>query len=392
MNGARELAWVAASGLLARKLRTALVVLGPALGVAAIIGIFGMSESARGDVKATLRELGTNLIVVDQGPGGSGGLDERSVDRVRRVSTVESVSATGIVPGAKILVSRESDGQITLAQTLQVRWAESSLPAVLELDVTSGRFLNAFDETEGVRAVVLGAGAAALFAVDGSNQRGLLINGELFGVAGVLGSSKLLPELDDSVLVSPAAAERLTGSAIRPSQLYARVLEGSTAESAPAVSLAITSGAGGAPLVRVPSDLLEATAAVDRTFRAIVLGLGALSLIVGAIGIANVMTIAVIQRSAEIGVRRALGHTRAIIAGQFLLESALIGVLGGAAGGALGLLFVAAAAGYQGWVVVLPTGLVLPACTLSVVISIVAGLYPATRAATIEPLEALRGT
>ncbi|MEO8541923.1 MAG: ABC transporter permease, partial [bacterium] len=178
MNTARELATVAISGLFARKLRTALVVLGPALGVAAIIGIFGMSESARGDVKATLRELGTNLLVVDQGPGGAGQLPEESLERMRQVSTVEAASATGLVPGAKILVSRESEGQITLAQTLQVRWAESTMPQVLELEVTAGRFLNAFDDTDGVQAVVLGAGAAELFAVDGTTPRSILINGE----------------------------------------------------------------------------------------------------------------------------------------------------------------------------------------------------------------------
>jgi putative ABC transport system permease protein len=391
VNTARELVLVAVLGLFARKLRTALVVLGPALGVAAIIGIFGMSESARGDVKATLRELGTNLIVIDQGPGGSGQLPADALARVRRVSTVENASATGLVPGAKLLVSRESDGQITLAQTLQVRWAEESLPAVLELDVTSGRFLNAFDDTGGVQPAVLGAGVAALFAVEDATPRSILIDGELFGVVGVLEASTLLPEIDDAVLISPVAAARLFGATSAPSQIYLRTRDGTTEASASPVALAITYGAGGQPLIRVPSDLLAATAAVDETFEAIVLGLGALSLLVGAIGIANVMTISVIQRSAEIGVRRALGHTRALIAGQFLLESALIGLLGGIVGIGAGLVFVAVAAGYQGWVVVLPTALLAPAGALAVVVSVAAGVYPSLRAATLEPLEALRG-
>lgn len=392
MSALGELGGVALSGLLARKLRTALVVLGPALGVAAIIGIYGLSESARGDVKATLRELGTNLLVVDQGPGGGGQLPADSIDRIRRVSTVDGVSQTALVPGTKIAVSRESEGAITLAQTLQVRAAEASLPAVLELEMTSGRFLNAFDDTEGVQAAVLGAEAAELFAIDGRQPRSILINGEVFGIVGVLESSELLPELDDSVLVSAAAAARLFGAEGRPSQLYVRVQEGTTEASAGAVTLAITYGAGGTPLVRVPSDLLEATAAVDKTFRAIVLGLSALSLFVGAIGIANVMTISVIQRSAEIGIRRALGHTRAVIAGQFILEAALIGVGGGLAGVAAGLAFVAGAARYQGWVVVLPGEALLPAGAVAVVVSLIAGLYPALRAATLEPLDALRSS
>lgn len=126
--------------------------------------------------------------------------------------------------------------------------------------------------------------------------------------------------------------------------------EGSTAASADAVSLAITQGAPGIPLVRVPTDLLEAQAEVDATFRAIVLALGALSLLIGGIGIANVMTIAVLQRAAEIGIRRALGHTRTVIAMQFLIESALIGALGGLLGMVAGVLFVVFAADYQDWV------------------------------------------
>ena len=392
MRTLRELLGVAWAGLFARKLRTALVVLGPALGVAAIVGIYGLSESARGDVRATLRDLGTNLVVVDTGPGGGAALPPESLERIRRVSTVEGASQSAMVAGSRVLVSRESEGAITLAQTLHVRWAESSLPQVLDVGMRSGRFLNAFDETPGVQAAVLGASAGDLFAVQPGQPRTILINGEVFGVVGVFEPSELLPELDDAVFIAPSVAARLFGAAANPTQIYARVQDGTTAESAAAVSLAITYGAGGTPLTRVPSDLLEATAAVDETFRAIVLGLGALSLFVGAIGIANVMTISVIQRSAEIGIRRALGHPRSAIASQFLLEAAFIGLGGAVVGIAAGLAFVAAGAEYQGWVIVLPTEALGPAAVLAVVVSMLAGLYPALRAATMEPLDALRSS
>lgn len=382
---------MAVSGLGARRVRTALVVLGPMLGVAAIVGIIGLSESAKGDVRQALRELGTNLVVVDGNPtGGSSTLPEESLERIRRVSTVEQASQTTIVRGAQVAVSRESQGTLTLAATLQVRAAEASMVEVLELDMAHGRFLNGFDEQPGIQAAVLGAGAAELFEVVPGQPRTILLNDELFGVVGVLEETSLLPELNDAVVITYPAAESLFAAEAAPSQIYVRVRGGTTEASADAVSLAITQGAPGVPLVRVPTDLLEAQAEVDATFRAIVLALGGLSLLIGGIGIANVMTIAVLQRASEIGIRRALGHTRAIIASQFLLESALIGALGGALGLLAGLGFVLAAADYQDWVVELPAVPLVSAALVSVVVSVLAGLYPAARAARMEPLETLR--
>ena len=384
-----ELLQVAFDGLRARRLRAALVALGPAIGVAAIVGIFGLSESARGDVRATLRELGTDLLVVDQARGGGGSLPPESLARIGGVSTVRSAAQTSVLPGVSVAVSRESEGSISLAQVIEVRVASEQLLEVLEIETTGGRYLNAFDETAGVNAVVVGADVAALFAIQPPYDRSILLNGELFGVVGVLEPSPILTELNNSVFVSAALAERRFGWNGQPTQIYIRV-DGDAGASRDAVSLALTYGGGGFPLIRVPTDLLEASAAVDATFRAIVLGLGALSLVVGGLGIANVMTISVIQRSQEVGVRRALGHTRSIVAMQFLLEAAMIGFIGGLAGTALGLVFLIGAVEYQGWVLVTPTGILGPAIALAVLVSLVAGVYPALRAARLEPLQALR--
>ncbi len=391
MSGLGELAGVAASGLGARRVRTALVVLGPMLGVAAIVGIIGLSESAKGDVRQALRELGTNLVVVDGSPtGGGSNLPDESLERIRRVSTVEEASQTTLVRGVEVAVARESQDTLTLAAVLNVRAAETSMAGVLELPMAQGRFLNGFDEQPGIKAVVLGAGAGELFAVVPGQPRTILLNDEVFGVVGVLQETSLLPELNDAVLMTYPAAGALFAADLAPSQVYVRVREGTTEASADAISLAITQGAPGIPFVRVPTDLLEAEAKVDATFRAIVLGLGALSLLIGGIGIANVMTIAVLQRASEIGIRRALGHTRSIIASQFLLESALIGLLGGALGLLAGVAFVVAAADYQDWTLELRLPPLLAAAFVSVAVAIVAGLYPAIRAARMEPLETLR--
>ena len=384
-----ELVQEAFDGLRARKLRAVLVALGPAIGVAAIVGIFGLSESARGDVRATLRELGTDLLVVDQASGSAGILPAESLDRIAGVSTVRSAAQTSVLSGIPVAVSRESEGTISLAQVVEVRLASPNLPEVLEVPIAGGRYLNAFDERDGVNAVVVGSDVAALFAIEPPYNRSILLNGELFGVVGVLEPSAILEELNNSVFITPAAARRHFGWSGQPSQIYIRV-DGDAGASRDAVSLALTYGGGGFPLIRVPTDLLEASAAVDATFRAIVLGLGALSLVVGGIGIDNVMTISVIQRSQEVGIRRALGHTRMLVAMQFLLEAALIGVLGGLAGAVLGFAFLLAAVRYQDWVLVAPTDILLPAVALAVLVSLTAGVYPALRAARLEPLQALR--
>lgn len=140
----------------------------------------------------------------------------------------------------------------------------------------------------------------------------------------------------------------------------------------------------------IKSEALELAAESDRQLQLIVVSMGLLAIIVGGLGIANVMSISVIQRSAEIGIRRALGHTRRIIAMQFLLEAIVVGIIGGIMGVLLGVLAILVGVWLAGWVFVLAAWLVPAGVLLAITISVVAGLFPATRAARLEPLETLR--
>jgi putative ABC transport system permease protein len=391
MSAPLEQLGVALAGLAARKVRMALVVVGPMIGVAVIVGVVGLSESAKGEVRQSLRELGTNLLVVEGGRGsGERRLPLESLDRVRQVSTVEEASQATTINDVRVLAAPPIGAQPELVP-VQVRATQPSLPAVLGLEVAYGRFLNPFDDKPGVRSAVVGADAARQLALQPGDSRTILLDGELFAVVGVLEPSRLLRDVNSSVFVSYGAAKDVLGGDAQPSQLYVRVANGTTQESADALAVALSYSPLESPaLVRVPSQLLEAQARIDSTFRAIVLGLGGLSLFISGVGIANVMTIAVLQRASEIGIRRALGHTRALIAGQFLLESLLVGVLGGLLGMAAGTLFVVAAVQHEGWVLVLRPLPVAVAGSISVAIAVLAGIYPALRAARTEPLETLR--
>lgn len=382
---------VAKEGVLARKVRTALVLLGPALGVAALVGVLGLSDSAKGDVRRSLRALGTDLLVADApiAQQGDDGFAAGALGRVAGIRTVESSAEVSVLDDIKIRGSYESVDSVSLADTFTVRAASPGFAETLGVNMAHGRFVNPADERLGATAVALGSAAAEFFVVTGGTPRTLLVAGESFAVVGVLEESRLLPEMNTSLFITHAAANSLQ---LRASsrQIYVRTTDGTTEETAAILPVAITYGGPGSPIVRVPTDLLEARAQVDSAFRAIVLALGGLSLLVGGIGIANVMTISVLQRSSEIGIRRALGHTRAIIAWQFLLEALFIGVAGALLGALAGVAFVVVAADYQGWVLELSALPIIGAGLLAVAVSVLAGIYPAIRAARMEPLEALR--
>jgi len=390
-----EIIGTALAGLGARKVRTALIMLGPMLGVGAIVGAVGMSESAKGGLKKTLRELGTNLIVVrasDAFGGGGGGepvLPEESVERVLRVPTVEQVTAIREVGSVSVYPTEESREYFE-ALPASVRVADAELPTVLDVGFRSGRWLNRADEASGSRSIVLGSELATEFTLMGSEIRDVLVADHRYGVVGILENVDLVPTVNNTAFITRTAAEADFDVESEPTALYVRVAEGTTAKSVEVLPIAIALGGSETVATEVPSSLLEAEAEVDKTLQAIVIAMGGLALVVGGVGIANVMSISVIQRSTEIGIRRALGHTRGIIATQFLIEAFLVGVGGGTAGALFGAGAVDVGARVQGWVFTLSPVLLVWAGALAVLVATVAGIYPAMKAARLEPLETLR--
>jgi putative ABC transport system permease protein len=378
-----------ALGLTARKARTALSALGIAIGITALVGVLGLSESSRADLNAQLDALGTNLLVVAPGQdlmGSDATLPTASVAMVGRVPTVESAAATYAVEATvrkSDLVSESQTGGIAVAA------AGTDLAGTVAAELAAGRWLD--EATASYPAVVLGATAARRLAVDDlTTGVRVWLGGRWFAVVGVLEPVVLAPELDETALMGLAMGEDLVGEELPPTSVYTRVDPDRVAETRALLGRTANPAEPTTVDVSRPSDALAAQAAADESLTTLTLGLGAVALLVGAVGIANVMVISVLERRREIGVRRALGATRATIGGQFLTESVLLSLLGGLVGGALGVALTTVFALRQDWGVVLPWEPVLLGLGCSLAVGTVVGLYPALRAASVPPTEALR--
>ncbi|HET7119858.1 MAG TPA: ABC transporter permease [Solirubrobacterales bacterium] len=390
----RDLLRLATVGLRTRMLRAALSVLGISIGIASLVAVLAISETSKADLLAKIERLGTNLLAVGPGESPFGEetkLPAAAVGRVRLVDAVESAAAITVVEG--VTVRRSSYVPAEVTGGISVEAADPELLRTLEGTTASGRFVG--QATERYPAMVLGTKAAERLGIhSGTGIVEVYVSGRLFTVVGVLEPLPLVPELDSAALIGYPIAARLFGTDRNPSKVYVRA-RGGDAQVREAAALLPSAANPSDPTevaVSRPSDALEAQAAAEGAFTSLFLGLGAVALLVGAIGIANVMIISVLERRSEVGLRRALGARRRHIAIQFLGESFVLGIAGGVVGVLLGVAATGAYAAFEGLPLLVPpvalAGGLLAACLLGAV----AGLYPATRAARLTPTEALRTT
>jgi putative ABC transport system permease protein len=390
----RDMLRLATIGLRTRKLRAALSVLGISIGIASLVAVLAISETSKADLLAKIETLGTNLLTVAPGEslfGEETQLPAAAAARIRLVGDVESAAAVTAVDGATVRRSSYVPAEITGG--IFVEAADPELLRTLEGTTASGRFVDR--ATERYPAIVLGAKAAkrlGIHSVDGLVQ--VYVSGRLFTVVGILDPLPLVPELDSAALIGYPVAARLFGTDRNPSTIYLRAREGEAQVRATAALLpsAADPRDPGEVAVSRPSDALEAQAAAEGAFTSLFLGLGAVALLVGAIGIANVMIISVLERRSEVGLRRALGARRRHIAVQFLGESFVLGIAGGLVGVLLGAAATGAYAAYEGLTLLVPPAAVAGGLLAASLLGALAGLYPATRAARLTPTEALRTT
>ena len=384
-----DIARVASVGLRTRRLRAALSALGVAIGIASMVAVLGISESSKADLVAKLDRLGTNLLAVAPGHtlfGEEAKLPAEARRMIARIGPVERVSAVGSVDATvrrTNFIPEEETGGIA------VRAVDANLLATLGATLRKGVFLNG--ATERYPAVVLGSEAAQRLGIDRVGVQ-VWLGGRWFTVVGILNKVELAPDLDSAALVGFPVARSLLGHDGSVAKIYVRA-NPDTIEDVRSV-LGATANPEHPEEVNVtrPSDALAARAAARTAFTALFVGLGAVALLVGGVGIANVMVMSVLERRSEIGLRRALGAAKRHIAVQFLAESLLIAGLGGAAGALLGAGVVIAYALSRGWDAVVPPLVLAGGLAGGLVVGMVAGLYPALRAARLSPAEALRST
>ena len=392
MSQTRELIGVAWTGLMARKVRTLLILLGPVIGVASMVGAVGLTESAKGALQVQLAKLGTNLIIAQA--GGTFGAQNPTLpsDAVHRVDSVSSVSGAAATTNLSGVIAVPVEGAATYYEAfpVPVRAGDDNLPTVLQVPLIDGRWLDSADSRLHLKSVVLGSGIAKQYGYLPGETRTVRLNNTNFGVVGVLGPVPLDPTLDNAAFVTQWAAKNVFGTNGKPNELYIRTRNGTTQATAGAIPTAINLGGPDQVSTQVPSNVLAAQAQANKTLQKVALFAGLLVLTVGGLGIANVMSISVIQRSSEIGIRRAVGHSRSKIGAQFLLESLFVGVLGGALGALIGIAVVYLVSSLEQWVVEIGYGQIPIWMGLALVVSVIAGLYPSIKAARLEPLETLR--
>jgi putative ABC transport system permease protein len=386
--GTRDWARLASVGLRTRRLRAALSALGIAIGVGAIVAVLGLSSSSQAALLDEISKLGTNLLTVTNGQtltGGTAELSKSAPGMIGRIGPVYDVQDTGTTSAnayrSPYVPSIDTNALSVVASTV-------GLPGVVGTTVAQGVYLNNATATQPV--AVLGAAAAQRLGIDRiyAGER-IWMGGQWFYVAGILNPAVLTSEVDSEVLVGFPTAEKYLGFDGHPSTIYLRAATNQV--NAVDSVLANTANPQSPNEVNVsqPSAALVAQADAKGALNSLFLGLGAVSLLVGAVGVGNVMLIGVLERRSEIGLRRALGATRGHIRVQFLSEAVLLALFGGVVGVGLGALATAIYASTNGETVVIPAEAWAGGFGAAMLIGALAGLLPALRAARMSPTQAL---
>jgi putative ABC transport system permease protein len=378
-------------GLRGRPMRAALSATGVAIGVATLVAVLGISASSRAQLIAQIDALGTNLLTVTPNNGFSGQAASLPAPAPAMISRIGPVTADAATSDLATAVYRNPHIPTVNSQAITVKAVDVNLMATLQAHLWAGQFLNA--ATAGLPAVVLGHDASAALGIDRADgSQAVWLNSRWFDVVGILAPVALAPELDRAALIGFPVAHQLLHRQAPPTEIYVRTDPTSVGAVESVLAATADPAAPQNAAVTNPSDALTARADASAAFQSLFLSLGGIALLVGGIGIANVMVIGVLERRGEIGLRRAMGARRIHVGLQFLGEAATLSVAGGAAGALLGALAVTIYAAVRNWGTSVPPGVLAGAVGVALGVGAIGGLYPAWRAARLSPAEALRSS
>jgi len=394
----RDLLSEVMAGMFARPARMSLTVLGIVIGMSALVATIGLTRTAANRIISQFDQLAATELFISARPGlASGTIDPRAIpwDAPDRLGRLNGVVAAGLLSEVEVreaLVSASPivDPSNQTAFRLAVRAASPDLFRAVRASLASGRIFDDGHSARADRVAILGPDAARRLGINGIERLpAIYLGDQLYLVIGVLRDVVRKPELLGSVIIPEGTARQRFGL-LGPGTVVVETKIGAASLIASQARAALRPDEPRMLRVQLPQEPRRVRDEVQTDLNLMFLLLGGLSLVVGALGIANITLVGVMERTAEIGLRRAIGATRRHIATQFLFESASMGVIGGLLGSSVGVLIVVAVSAYQVWTPVLDPIAPLLAPVVGGVIGLLSGLYPASRAAALEPAEAFR--
>ncbi|WP_309615989.1 ABC transporter permease [Salinibacterium sp.] len=391
----------ASYGIGARPARLVMTTLGTVLGIGSLVVTIGFAQTAAGQIARQFDAVAATQVVITpnttQSANGTAVATARipwdAAARVERLVGVERAGLITEVPLGELTVTAVPVNDPSAAATLSPAVVATS-PELLDAvrgTVVTGRYFDAGHDRRADRVVVLGERAAERLGINRLDTQPAIFIGEIsYTVIGIVNGMQRRPDMLDSVIL-PLGTARADFNVRAPDEVQIQIVIGAGSVVARQAPIAIDPNAPDSYSVQAPPTGSKLQKNVQADINVVFLILGAIALLAGGLGIANVTLLSVMERVGEIGLRRALGATRRQIAGQFMVESVVIGLLGGLIGSALGVFAVVIVALVQQWTPILDPAVAIGSALLGAVVGLAAGVYPALRASSIEPITALRG-